>query len=128
MNRRHRQTPFQNKTNFEPYPMLQYVEAVRQYIGRSKRHQYLSPLVKILAKFTIRTYTNAFFASHDYSRRFSGANIRILFNTGAKKDKVLYKNTENQRYKKQKANLRGWQLALIMSMFYGILLLLKPTH
>ena len=70
MNRRHRQTPFQNKTNFEPYPMLRYVVAHDQYIGRSKRHQYHSPLVEFLAKFTIRTNTNAFFASHDYSRRF----------------------------------------------------------
>ena len=52
----------------------------------------------------------------------------FFFDTNAKKDKVLYKNTENQRHKKQKANLRGWQLALIMSIFYGILLLLKPTH
>ena len=40
---RHRQTPSLSKTNFEPYPMLQYAEALCQYIGRSKRHQYLSP-------------------------------------------------------------------------------------
>ena len=44
---RHRQTPFQNKTNFEPHPMLLYAEAECQYIGRSKRHQYCGPLVKI---------------------------------------------------------------------------------
>ncbi len=33
-----------------------------------------------------------FFASHDYSRRFSGANIRIFFNTNAFQDKVHYIN------------------------------------
>ena len=45
--------------------MLQYVEAKSQYISGNKRHQYRGPLVEFLAKFTIRTYTNAFFASHD---------------------------------------------------------------
>ena len=69
--------------------MLQYVVAQVQYISRSKRHQYRSPLVKILANFKWWTNTNAFFriARRD-SRRFQGANIRIFFNTNALKDKV----------------------------------------
>ena len=41
-------------------------------------------------------YTNAFFASHDNSRRFSGANIRIFLLPMPKKNKVLGKITVNK--------------------------------
>lgn len=32
-----------------------------------------------------------FLASHDYSRRFSGANLHIFFDTDVIKDKIFYK-------------------------------------
>lgn len=71
--------------------MLQYVVAGSQYIGGNKRHQYRGPLVEFLAKFTIRTYTNAFFASHDYTRvDFLDANIHFFSIPMPFFDKVHY--------------------------------------
>ena len=70
--------------------MPQYAVVLNQNIWQSKRHQYCSPRVKIWRTLMCGPITNAFFASHDYSRRFSGANIRIFFNTNAFQDKVHY--------------------------------------
>lgn len=71
--------------------------------------------------------TNAFFASHDYSRRFTGANIHIFSIPTPKKDKVLRNNSENQQNKLQKASRAGWQISLIMSGNYIFCRLLQAT-